>query len=173
VVSGREFESSACWLFRGRARAAAAIGVFAWHRQHKIEEQVIREADQAHTEEVKLEAQAEIPPLETRIGPGDNFPSALQKSGISAEDAAAILTLRSALSTCARSAPATPIVVMRNPDGGLRAIDYKIDADRMLQISAGNHNFTADVKTHSVKDGNRRYRGNNRRFTLQRRSAKR
>jgi len=68
----------------------AAIGVLAWHRQHKIEEEVIREADQAHTEEVKQEAQAEIPPLETRIGPGDNFPSALQKSGISAEDAAAI-----------------------------------------------------------------------------------
>ena len=37
----------------------AAIGVLAWHRQHKIEEEVIREADQAHTEEVKQEARTE------------------------------------------------------------------------------------------------------------------
>jgi murein DD-endopeptidase MepM/ murein hydrolase activator NlpD len=124
----------------------AAIGVLAWHRQHKIEEEVIREADQAHTEEVKQEAQAEIPPLETRIGPGDNFPSALQKSGISAEDAAAISNVAQRAFNMRQIRAGNTIVVMRNPYGGLREIDYKIDADRMLQISAGNHNFTADVK---------------------------
>jgi murein DD-endopeptidase MepM/ murein hydrolase activator NlpD len=124
----------------------AAIGVFAWHRQHKIDEEVIRQADQAHTEEVKQEAQAEIPPLETKIGHGDNFPSALQKSGISAEDAAAISNVAQRAFNMRQVRAGNTIVVMRNPDGALREIDYKIDADRMLQISAANHNFTADVK---------------------------
>ena len=124
----------------------AVIGVFAWHRQHKVEEEVIREADQAHTEEVKQEAQAEIPPLETKIGRGDNFPSALQKSGISAEDAAAISNVAQRAFNMRQVRAGNTVVVMRNPDGTLREIDYKIDADRMLQISAANHNFAADVK---------------------------
>jgi murein DD-endopeptidase MepM/ murein hydrolase activator NlpD len=124
----------------------AVIGVFAWHRQHKVEEEVIREADQAHTEEVKQEAQAEIPPLETKIGRGDNFPSALQKSGISAEDAAAISNVAQRAFNMRQVRAGNTVVVMRNPDGALREIDYKIDADRMLQISAANHNFAADVK---------------------------
>ncbi len=124
----------------------AGIGVFAWHRQHKLDEEVIREADQAHTEEVKEEAQKEIPPLETKIGRGDNFPSALQKSGISAEDAAAISNVAQRAFNMRQVRAGNTIVVMRNPDGALREIDYKIDADRMLQISAANHNFSADVK---------------------------
>jgi murein DD-endopeptidase MepM/ murein hydrolase activator NlpD len=124
----------------------AAIGVFAWHRQHKIEEEAIREADQAHTEEVKEEAQAQIPPLRTKIGRGDNFPSALQKSGISAEDAAAVSNVAQRTFNMRQVRAGNTIMVMRNPDGTLREVDYKIDADRMLQISAANHNFTADVK---------------------------
>jgi len=124
----------------------AAIGVFAWRRQHKIEEEVIREADQAHTEEVKQEAQAEIPPLETKIGRGDNFPSTLQKSGISAEDAAAISSAAQRAFNMRQVRAGHTIVVMRTPDGALREVDYKIDADRMLQISAANHHFTADIK---------------------------
>jgi murein DD-endopeptidase MepM/ murein hydrolase activator NlpD len=124
----------------------AGIGVFAWHRQHKIDEEVIREADQAHTEEVKEEAQKEIPPLETKIGRGDNFPSALQKSGISAEDAAAISNVAQRAFNMRQVRAGNTIVVMRNPDGALREIDYKIDSDRMLQISEANHNFSADVK---------------------------
>jgi murein DD-endopeptidase MepM/ murein hydrolase activator NlpD len=124
----------------------AAVGIFAWHRQHKIEEEVIREADQAHTEEVKQEAQAEIPPLEIKIGRGDNFPSALQKSGISAEDAATISNVAQRAFNMRQVRAGNTIVVMRNPDGALREIDYKIDADRMLQITAVNHSFSADVK---------------------------
>ena len=124
----------------------AGIGVFAWHRQHKIDEAMIREADQAHTEEVQQQAQAEIPPLETKIGRGDNFPSALQKSGISAEDAAAISNVAQRAFNMRQVRAGNTIVVMRNPDGALREIDYRIDADRMLQISAANHNFSADVQ---------------------------
>jgi murein DD-endopeptidase MepM/ murein hydrolase activator NlpD len=124
----------------------AAVGVFAWHRRHNIEEEVIREADQAHTEEVKQEAQAEIPPLEIKIGRGDNFPSALQKSGISAEDAAAISNVAQRAFNMRQVRAGNTIVVMRNPDGALREIDYKIDSDRMLQISAAKHIFSADVK---------------------------
>jgi len=124
----------------------AGIGVFASHRQHKIDEEVIREADQAHTEEVKEEARKEIPPLETKIGRGDNFPSALQKSGISAEDAGAISNVAQRAFNMRQVRAGNTIVVMRNPDGALREIDYKIDSDRMLQISAANHNFSADVK---------------------------
>ena len=124
----------------------AAVGIFAWHRQHKIEEEVIREADQAHTEEVKQEAQAEIPPLEIKIGRGDNFPSALQKSGISAEDAAAISNVAQRAFNMRQVRAGNTIVVMRNPGGALREVDYKIDADRMLRISAAGHSFSAEVQ---------------------------
>ena len=58
-----------------------AIGAFTRHRQHKIDEEVIREADQAHTEEVAEVAQENVPPVEMKIQRGDNFVSALEKRG--------------------------------------------------------------------------------------------
>jgi murein DD-endopeptidase MepM/ murein hydrolase activator NlpD len=123
-----------------------AIGAFAWHRQHKIDEEVIRQADQVHTEEVAEIAQENVPPVETKILRGDNFVSALQKSGLSAEDANAIAAAAQRAFSMKQVRAGNTVVVSRTPDGKLHEIDYKIDPDRMLQIVPSDHGFSAEVK---------------------------
>jgi murein DD-endopeptidase MepM/ murein hydrolase activator NlpD len=123
-----------------------AIGAFAWRRQHKIDEEVIRQADQAHTEEVAEIAQENVPPVETKILRGDNFVSALQKSGLSAEDANAIAAAAQRAFSMKQVRAGNTVVVSRTPDGKLHEIDYKIDPDRMLEIVPSDHGFSAELK---------------------------
>ena len=124
----------------------AAVGAFAWHRQRKIEEEVIRAADQAHTEEVAEVAQENVPPVEIKIARGDNFVGALQKSGFSAEDANAISSAAQHAFNMRQVRAGNTIVVTRTPDGKLHDIDYKIDPDRMLEIVPSANGFSAEVK---------------------------
>jgi murein DD-endopeptidase MepM/ murein hydrolase activator NlpD len=124
----------------------AVVAVFVWHRQHKIEEEVIREADQAHTEEVAEIAQENVPPVEVKITRGDNFVAALQRSGISAEDANAISFAAQHAFNMRQVRAGNTIVIERTPDGSLHNIDYKIDPDRMLEIVPSDRGFSAEVK---------------------------
>jgi murein DD-endopeptidase MepM/ murein hydrolase activator NlpD len=124
----------------------AAVGAFAWHRQHKIEEATIEQADQAHTEEVAEVAQENVPPVEIKIARGDNFVGALQKSGFSAEDANAISLAAQHAFNMRQVRAGNTIVVTRTPEGKLHDIGYKIDPDRMLEIVPGDNGFSADVK---------------------------
>jgi murein DD-endopeptidase MepM/ murein hydrolase activator NlpD len=124
----------------------AVVAVFVWHHQHKIEEEVIREADEAHTEEVAEIAQADVPPVEVKIARGDNFVSALQKSGFSAEDANAISNAAQHAFNMRQVRAGNTIVITRTPDGRLHEIDYKIDADRMLEIAPSDRGFSAEIK---------------------------
>jgi murein DD-endopeptidase MepM/ murein hydrolase activator NlpD len=123
-----------------------AIGAFTWHRQHKIDEEVIREADQAHTEEVAEVAQENVPPVETKIQRGDNFVSALEKSGVSADDANAIAAAAQRAFSMKQVRAGNTVIVSRTPEGKLHEIDYKIDPDRMLEIVPTDHGFFAEVK---------------------------
>jgi murein DD-endopeptidase MepM/ murein hydrolase activator NlpD len=122
------------------------LGGFAYHRQHKIDEEAIRQADQAHTEEVKQEAQAEIPPVEARISRGENFTLTLQKAGLSPEEAANAVAAAQRAYNLRQVRAGNTIVVNRSPQGTLREIDYKIDPDRMLQIVPNDRNFAAEIK---------------------------
>jgi murein DD-endopeptidase MepM/ murein hydrolase activator NlpD len=123
-----------------------AIGAFTWHRQHKIDEEVIREADQAHTEEVAEVAQENVPPVEMKIQRGDNFVSALEKSGVSADDANAIAAAAQRAFSMKQVRAGNTVIVSRTPEGKLHEIDYKIDPDRMLEIVPTDHGFFAEVK---------------------------
>jgi murein DD-endopeptidase MepM/ murein hydrolase activator NlpD len=124
----------------------AATAVLVWHRQHKIDEEVIQEADEAHTEEVAEVAQENVPPVEMKIARGDNFVGALQKSGISAEDANTISYAAQHAFNMRQVRAGNTIVITKTPDGKLHEIDYKIDADRMLEIIPSDSGFSAEVK---------------------------
>ena len=122
------------------------LAAFAYHRQRNIEEEAIRQADQAHAEEVKQEALAEIPPVEAKISRGENFSVTLQKAGLSPEDAANAVAAAQRAFNLRQMRAGNTIVVNRNPGGTLREIDYKIDPDRMLHIVPGDRNFAAEVR---------------------------
>jgi len=124
----------------------AVVTVFVWHREHKVEEEAIREADQAHTEEVAEAEQENVPPVEVKIARGDSFVGALQKSGIGADDANEISYAAQYVFNMRQVKAGNTIVITKTPDGKLHEIDYKIDADRILEIAPSEHGFSAEVK---------------------------
>jgi murein DD-endopeptidase MepM/ murein hydrolase activator NlpD len=87
-----------------------------------------------------------ILPTEKRIPAGENFVAALEKFGLSAEEAANASAAAQQVFNLRQVRAGNTITVGRSVEGTLREINYKIDADRMLRIVPGNSGFTAQVK---------------------------
>ena len=87
-----------------------------------------------------------ILPTEKRVLARDNFTSALEKFGLSHEDAANASSAAQHAFNLRQVRAGNTITVGRSVDGDLREIDYKIDPDRMLKIIPAETGFTAEVK---------------------------
>ena len=85
-------------------------------------------------------------PTEKRLQARDNFMSALEKFGISPQDAASASAAAQQSYNLRQIRAGNTITVGRSVEGVLREIDYKIDPDRMLKIVPGESGFTAEVK---------------------------
>ena len=118
-------------VFRSRSASEAAL-------QHQVQ---LARAEVEHTH------QQAILPLESRLSRGESFALALQKSGLSAEDAAYASAAAQRAFNLRQLRAGNTIVVNRSAEGSLREIDYKIDADRMLQIVPADQGFSAEVQT--------------------------
>jgi hypothetical protein len=118
-------------VFRSRSASEAAL-------QHQVQ---LARAEVEHTH------QQAILPLESRLSRGESFALALQKSGLSAEDAAYASAAAQRAFNLRQLRAGNTIVVNRSAEGSLREIDYKIDADRMLQIVPADQGFPAEVQT--------------------------
>jgi murein DD-endopeptidase MepM/ murein hydrolase activator NlpD len=86
-----------------------------------------------------------ILPTEKKIPAGENFAAALQKFGLSAEEAANASTAAQHAYNLRQVRAGNTITVGRSVEGTLREIDYKIDADRMLKIVPEDRGFAAQV----------------------------
>ena len=87
-----------------------------------------------------------ILPTEKRVPAGQNFVVALQKFGLSPEDAANASAAAQHAFNLRQVRAGNTITVNRSVDGDLREIDYKIDADRMLKIFPAQRGFSAEIK---------------------------
>jgi len=87
-----------------------------------------------------------VVPTEKRLLARDNFVSALEKFGISPQDATNASAAAQHAYNLRQIRAGNTITVGRSVEGELREIDYKIDPDRMLKIVPAESGFTAEVK---------------------------
>ena len=87
-----------------------------------------------------------ILPTEKKVPAGENFVAALEKFGLSPEQASSAAAAAQHAFNLRQVRAGNTITVGRSVEGTLREIDYKIDADRMLRIVPEDRGFTAQVK---------------------------
>lgn len=87
-----------------------------------------------------------IVPTKKRLEARDNFTSALEKFGLSHQDAANASTAAQQAYNLRQVRAGHTITVGRSVEGALREIDYKIDPDRLLKIVPSDNGFTAEIK---------------------------
>ena len=87
-----------------------------------------------------------ILPTEKKVPAGENFVAALEKFGLSPEQASSAAAAAQHAFNLRQVRAGNTITVRRSVEGTLREIDYKIDADRMLRIVPEDRGFAAQVK---------------------------
>jgi len=104
-----------------------------------------RQVNLANAEAARIREQV-ILPTEKKVPAGDNFAAALQKFGLSAEEAANASAAAQRTFNLRQVRAGNTITVGRSVEGILREIDYKIDTDRMLRIVPEEQGFSAQIK---------------------------
>jgi murein DD-endopeptidase MepM/ murein hydrolase activator NlpD len=93
----------------------------------------VRQTELAREFAAQVRAQTVVP-TESKVPRGDHFAAALEKFGLSHEEAAEAAAAAQRAFNLRQVKAGNTITVGRSLDGELREIDYKIDADRMLKI---------------------------------------
>ena len=96
-------------------------------------------------EEGKRIREQVILPRNEKVAAGQNFKTALQKFGLSAEEAAGASAAAQRTFNLRQLRAGNTITVGRSVEGALREIDYKIDPDRMLKVVSEEGGFTARI----------------------------
>ena len=121
---------------------AVALG-YVFERRLATGDEYDRQAELAMEEGKRIREQTVLAHNE-KVSPGENFKVALEKFGLSAEEAAHAAAAQRAFNLRQLRAGNT-ITVGRSVEGALREIDYKIDSDRMLKIVPEQNGFKASV----------------------------
>jgi murein DD-endopeptidase MepM/ murein hydrolase activator NlpD len=87
-----------------------------------------------------------VVPTDQRVRAGENFTVALQKFGLSPDEAAGASAAAQRAFNLRQVRAGNTITVGRSMEGQLREIDYKIDADRMLKITPEDKGYTAQIR---------------------------
>jgi murein DD-endopeptidase MepM/ murein hydrolase activator NlpD len=85
-------------------------------------------------------------PTAKKMPAGENFAGALQKLGLSSEEVADATAAAQRAFNLRQLRAGNAIVVGRSVEGGLREINYKIDAEHMLHLVPQPAGFSAEVK---------------------------
>jgi murein DD-endopeptidase MepM/ murein hydrolase activator NlpD len=87
-----------------------------------------------------------VVPTDQRVRAGENFTAALQKFGLSPQEAAEASAAAQRTFNLRQVRAGNLITVGRSMEGQLREIDYKIDADRMLKITPEDKGYIAQIR---------------------------
>jgi murein DD-endopeptidase MepM/ murein hydrolase activator NlpD len=126
------------------AGGAATLG-YAFRQRLATTAEFERQVKLAKEEAARIREEV-ILPTEKRVPAGENFVAALQKFGLSAEEAANASAAAQRTFNLRQVRAGNMITVGRSVEGTLREIDYKIDPDRMLRIVPDDSGFTAQIK---------------------------
>jgi len=117
------------YAFRQRLRAADE-----WSRQVALANQ-----------EAECIRQSIVVPRDQQVRSGENFAAALQKLGLSQDEASGATTAAQKAFNLRQLRAGNTLTVGRSLEGRLREIDYRIDTDRMLKIVPETTGFSARV----------------------------
>lgn len=133
------------FLFLGVCAAGAVFLGYVFQQRLAAGAEYDRQVKLANEEAARIRQQV-ILPTEKRIPAGENFVAALQKFGLSVEEAANASAAAQQAFNLRQVRAGNTITVGRSVEGTLREISYKIDSDRMLKIVPEKNGFTAQVK---------------------------
>ena len=126
------------------AAGAAALG-YAFKQRLATTAEFERQVKLAKEEAARIREEV-ILPTEKKVPAGENFVAALQKFGLSPEEAANASAAAQRTFNLRQVRAGNMITVGRSVEGTLREIDYKIDPNRMLKIVPEDSGFTAQIK---------------------------
>lgn len=126
------------------AGGAATLG-YVFQRRLATSAEFDRQVMLAKAESERIREQV-ILPTEKPVQAGLNFAAALEKFGLSAEEAANASVAAQQTFNLRQVRAGNTITVGRSVEGVLREIDYKIDTGRMLKIVPEQRGFTAQIK---------------------------
>ena len=86
-----------------------------------------------------------VVPTDQRVRAGENFSAALQKFGLSPEEANRASAAAQRAFNLRQVRAGNTITVGRSVEGHLREIDYRIDTDRMLKITPDENGYSAQI----------------------------
>ena len=125
------------------AAGAVTLG-FVFKQRLVAADEYDRQVRLAQEEAKRMREQVILPQNQT-VSAGQNFMAALQKFGLSAEEAAGASAAAQRAFNLRQLRTGNTITVGRSVEGALREIDYKIDPDRMLKIVQEDRGFTARI----------------------------
>jgi murein DD-endopeptidase MepM/ murein hydrolase activator NlpD len=130
----------------------AGIGVdgYSVRKRAGAEQEFQQQVEMARAEADEIRARVVVP-TQGRVPAGENFAGALQRVGLSAAEAADATEAAEGAFNLRQLRAGNAITVGRSVEGGLKEIDYKIDAERMLQILPKTEGFSAEVKAIPVR----------------------
>jgi murein DD-endopeptidase MepM/ murein hydrolase activator NlpD len=89
--------------------------------------------------------QSIVVPTDQRVRAGENFAAALQKLGLTPQEATDATSAAQQAFNLRQLRAGNTLTVGRSVEGQLREIDYRIDVDRMLKILPQEQGFSAKV----------------------------
>jgi murein DD-endopeptidase MepM/ murein hydrolase activator NlpD len=122
-----------------------AVDAYAIHQRTEALQQFEQEVQSSKSVAAKIQDNIVVS-SENRVPARGNFAAALQKLGLSAQEAATASTAASQVFNLRQLRAGNTITVGRSVEGSLKEIDYKIDPDRVLRILPQEQGFSAEVK---------------------------
>ncbi len=122
-----------------------AVLAYAFQQRLRTEAEWERQVALA-TEEAERIRQSIVVPTDQRVRTGENFAAALQKLGLTQDEANGATAAAQRAFNLRQLRAGNTITVGRSVEGALREIDYRIDADRMLKIVPEAQGYSAQVR---------------------------
>jgi murein DD-endopeptidase MepM/ murein hydrolase activator NlpD len=133
------------WVTGIVVAAGILVDGYAVRARLGMENEFQNQAALARAERDRIRAEVVLP-TERRLPSGENFSGVLEKFGLSTVEATGAAEAAQRAFNLRQLRAGNTITVGRSVDGGLREINYKIDADRMLHIVPETQGFSAEVQ---------------------------
>ena len=130
----------------GVALAAGAVVVgYSIQQRSNASQEFQRQVELANMEAERIRQNVILPTVK-RMPAGENFAGALQKLGLSTEQVTDATVAAQRAFNLRQLRAGNTITVNRSVEGGLREINYRIDAERMLRLVPREQGFSAEVQ---------------------------
>ncbi len=125
--------------------AGVAVDGHILRQRRAIDQEFQEQVAEARAEAERIRAQVVLP-VANKLPKGENFAVALQRFGLSSQEAGEATTAAQHAFNLRQLRAGNTLVVGRSVEGELREINYRIDPDRMLHIVPATQGFSAEVK---------------------------